>query len=391
MCPNEALVWHNLGTMYHDRQDDDQAEECFRKALRCAPGFPDAQTGLSLIALNKGRFGECIEHANKAVLNNPDMTDAKVNRGMAYLALKRWREGWRDYNANLGTDKNRREIIYGDEPRWDGTKGLDVVVYGEQGLGDEISFASCLPDLIRDSKSVTIECDVRLEKLFQRSFPTATVHGTRYKKVVPEWRSKRKFDARVALGQLPYFYRNSDKDFTGEPYLIPNPQMALQWRSLLDSLGNKPKIGITWTGGLPHTGQRRRSVKLHTYELLFKHFDADWISLQYKDSDLGDVQERYGVRIHDWEWGTRVPDYDATVALVSQLDLVISVCTAVVDVCAGLGKECWTLVPAVPYWRHLNEGEWYPWGKSVRLFRQRGREWPIGIFLGMLRDKKWTL
>ncbi len=385
--PAEPVVWHNMGILFHDKQDEVKAEECFRRAIRCKPSFADSLSGLSMIELNKGHWGECIEYSNRALAENPDLVEPRVNRSMAYLALKRWREGWRDYSANLGKDRNRKEIIYGSEPRWDGTKGLDVVVYGEQGLGDELAFASCLPDLIRDSKSVTIEADGRLEKLFQRSFPTTKVYGTRYKAVTPEWRAQRKFDARVAMGELPGFYRTKDEDFKGDPYLVPNPQMALQWRALLDSLGPKPKIGLTWTGGLPHTGQKRRSVNLDTYGLLFQSFDADWVSLQYKEPDVKDAEEKYGVKIHDWDWGTRVQDYDQTVALVSQLDLVISVSTAVVDVCAGLGKECWALVPYVPYWRYLSEGSWYPWGRSVTTYRQKSKEWPVGVLLGKLRDR----
>jgi len=385
--PHKPSVWHNIGTLFHAKHDDDKAEEYFRKALKCKSNFPESLEGLSMCYLNKGEFGQCIHYANRALAEKPDAVDARTNRGMAYLALKRWREGWADYNANLGKDKNRKEIVYGSEKRWDGAKGQDVVVYGEQGLGDEISFASCLPDLIRDSRSVTIECDGRLENLFKRSFPMCEVYGTRYKPSVPDWRTRKKFDARVAMGELPSFYRNKDSDFPGTPYLTPNPQMALQWRALLESLGNKPKIGITWTGGLPHTGQRKRSVKIETYRLLFDSFDADWISLQYKEPELGDIQERCGIKVHDFDWGTRVHDYDQTVALVSELDLVISVCTAVVDVCAAVGTECWTLVPSHPYWRHMSEGGSFPWGKSVSLYRQKGREWPIGILLGKLREK----
>jgi len=385
--PAEPVVWHNMGILFHERQDEEKAEECFRKALRCKPTFADSMSGLSMIALNKGRWGECIEYSNRALAESPDLVEPRINRGMAYLALKRWREGWRDYQANIGKDKNRKEIIYGSEKRWDGTKGLDVVVYGEQGIGDEISFASCLPDLIRDSKSVTIDCDVRLQKLFQRSFPSTVVHGTRYKQIPQEWRAERKFDARVAMGELPGFYRNKDSDFHGQPYLTPNPEMAMQWRTLLDSLGTKPKIGISWTGGLPHTGQRRRSVTLDTYGPLFKSFDADWISLQYKEPEVAWAESKYGVKIHDWEWGTRYPDYDQTVALISQLDLVISVCTTVVHAAAGLGKECWCLVPAYPMWRYLDSGEWFPWGRSVSLYRQKAKEWPVHLLLGKLKDK----
>ena len=385
--PNEAGIWHNIGTLFHEWNDNDKAEEFFRKALKCKANYADSLEGMSMTSLNRGDNGACIDFANRALAESPDSHVAKVNRGMAYLSLKRWIEGWRDYNANIGKDKNRREIIYGDEVRWDGSKGKDVVCYGEQGIGDELSFASCLPDLIRDSKSVTIECDARLKKLYQRSFPTCEVHGTRYEKRNVDWRGKKKFDARVAIGELPSFYRLKDSDFKGDQYLVPNPQMAMQWKTLLQSLGDKPKIGITWSGGLPHTGQKRRSVSLDTYGPLFKSFDAHWISLQYKEVEVEKAEEKYGIKIHDWEWGNRVADYDQTVALISELDLVISVCTTVVHAAGGLGKECWCLVPSVPMWRYLHEGEWFPWSKSVSLHRQKGREWPTGILLGKLRDK----
>jgi tetratricopeptide (TPR) repeat protein len=388
--PGEAAIWHNIGKLYHEKQNDDKADEYFRKALKCKPDFYNSLEGLGMTHLNRAEFGQAIEYCNRALAENPEATEARINRGMSYLALKRWREGWRDYNANVGVDPNRKEIKYGSEPRWDGTKGIDVVVYGEQGIGDEISFASMIPDLIKDAKSVTIECDGRLEKLFERSFHVP-VYGTRYheekKGIIPAWRSEKKFDARVAMGQLAEFYRQKDSDFTGEPYLTPNPQMAMQWRTLLDSLGDKPKIGLSWTGGLAHTGQKKRSVTLDTYAPLLKSFDAEWVSLQYKEPEVASAEAKYGVKIHDWDWGTRVYDYDQTVALISQLDLVISVCTTVVHAAGGLGKECWCLVPAHPMWRYLQSGSQFPWARSVELFRQKGREWPIGLLLGKLRDK----
>lgn len=385
LFPGEAAMWHNIGKCYHDVQDDKRAEEFFRKALKVKPNFASSLEGLSMVNIEKAEWGLAIEYANRA-LAEEDLLEARVNRGMAYLALGRWVEGWRDYNANIGVNSNREEIKYGQEPRWDGTKGLDVVVYGEQGIGDEISFSSCIPDLIRDAKSVTIETDVRLERLFKRSFPQCEVYGTRYKKTSPAWRAAKKYDARVAIGRLCEIYRTKDEDFPDGKYLVPNPVMALQWRALLDSLGTKPKIGLAWHGGLPHTGRKRRSVTLDTLAPLFK-YDADWVSLQYVGTeDIKPAEEKYGVKIHEWEWGNKVPDFDQTVALVSELDLVISVCTSVVHAAGALGKECWVMVPQVPMWRYMSKGD-FPWAKSIKLFRQKGAEWPVHLMLGQLRDK----
>lgn len=385
--PGEAAIWHNIGKCFHERQDNDRADEFFRKALKVKPDYSPSLEGMAMTSINRGHWAQAIDYANRSLASSPDSTESKTNRGMAYLALGRWIEGWRDYNANLGKEKNRAEFVYGDEKRWEGEKGLDVVCYGEQGIGDEISFASCLPDLIRDSKSVTIECDGRLEPLFRRSFPTTKVFGSRYKQENAIWKKDAKFDARVSIGSLPGFYRKKNEDFPRTPYLIPNPEMAIQWRELLKSFGDKPKIGLAWTGGIVKTGIKKRSVTIDTFAPLFKGFDATWVSLQYKDNDLGDIEDKYGVKIHDWHWGNRIYDYDQTVALISELDLVISVCTAVVDAAGGLGKECWCLVPQVPLWRHMATGDWYPWSSSVKLHRQVGKEWPVHLMLGELKDK----
>ena len=376
--PGEPAVVHNIGKLYHDLNNDELADEYFRKAVKMNPSFYNALEGLGMTHLNRSEFEKAIHYCNRALAEEPDAVEARVNRGMSYLALRRWREGWPDYNANVGHDKNRVLIKYGDEPRWDGAKGKKVVVFGEQGLGDEISFASCLPDIIKDC-DVTVECDGRLEKLFSRSFGVKT-YGTRYKDKAA-WRQEEKFDAHISLGELAEFYRNTDESFPGTAYLKPNPVMALQWKALLDSLGPKPKIGISWTGGLIHTGLRKRSVTLDTFAPLFREIDADWISLQYKEPDVSEAEKKYGVKIHDWEWGNRVYDYDQTAALVSQLDCVVSVTTAVIDLAAGLGVPCYCLVPSQPLWRHGISGSEFLWGKSVKLWRQKGKEWPIYTIL----------
>lgn len=385
--PGEPAVVHNIGKLYHDLNNDEKADEYFRRAVKMSPSFYNALEGLGMTHLNRGEFEKAIHYCNRALAEEPESVEARINRGMSYLALRRWREGWTDYNANVGHDRNRVLIKYGDEPRWDGSKGKNVVVFGEQGIGDEISFASCLPDLIRDC-NVTIECDGRVEKLFRRSFGVETF-GTRYKKE-SDWRQERKFDAHIGLGELPEFYRNKDADFPGTPYLKPNPEIALQWRALLQSLGPRPKVGISWSGGLLHTGQRKRSVTLDTLSPLFRELDVDWVSLQYKEPDVSAAETKYGVKIHDWEWGTRVYDYDHTVALISELDVVISVCTTVIHAAGGLGKETYCLVPVGPLWRYMDSGETYPWAKSVKLMRQKGKEWPVINLLGELRDRGWA-
>jgi hypothetical protein len=155
------------------------------------------------------------------------------------------------------------------------------VVYGEQGLGDEIMYASCLPDVMQDC-NVIVECDPRLEGLFRRSFPQASVYGTRRKQAVA-WPSKHTFDANCAIGRLPMFYRPSPTSCPGTAYLIADTERRVQWRALFDSLGPKPKVGLCWTGGRRNTYAKERAVGLESLRPLIESIEADWISLQYKD------------------------------------------------------------------------------------------------------------
>lgn len=386
--PGEPVIWHNLGKTYHECQRDEDAERCFRRAIKLKPDYAPSLEGLALVNLNRAEYGMAIEYANRAIRADPKTAEAYINRGMANLALRNWKEGWADYNLNVGTDGNRKELVYGSETRWKGEKGKVVACYGEQGIGDEISFGSCLPDLIRDSKKVVIECDGRLKHLFRRSFPTCDVYGSRYEKGRKPWYDKYQFDHRAAVGELPEHYRASEEAFPAGAYLIPNPEIALQWRALFASLGPEPKVGIAWSGGKKQTGSKKRSVTLETLLPILKN-KAHFVSLQYQDpsEDIEAFEAKHGIKIHHWPHGVQTYDYDVTAALISELDLVISVTTTAIHCAGALGKETWCLVPEKPMWRYMTKGEDFPWAKSVTLYRQKGREWPIHTLAAKLRER----
>lgn len=386
LAPHVAASWGNMGKCYLDTRQQKEAEACFRRQLKLDPKSVMALNNLGLINQQNAEYGLAMDYFRRVLNLDPEQLDAQINVGFSNLGLYKWEEGWKGYNKNIGYIADRKELLYRGEPRWDGSKGKKVLVYGEQGIGDEISFASCIPDLIRDSEKVVIDCDKRLIDVFGRSFD-AKVYGDRYKEEKQGWHDTEEFDYRVPVGQLPQFYRNKDEDFPGTPYLIPNKEKAIQWRALLDSLGDKPKIGIAWTGGRPHTYRSRRSLSLDSILPLLK-FDADWISLQYKDpEEIEPFCEKNGVKIHHWPWGVECYDYDQTISLISELDLVISVTTTVVHAAGAIGKECWCLVPEKAMWRYGTKGSKFHWADSVTLFRQKGKDWPVYELLGKLREK----
>jgi hypothetical protein len=358
--------------------DLDMAMVLCKKALAIDPKDKHALGNMSLIHLLKCEPKKALAYGELAL--EQDMEHEAVFHHMTYakLMLGQWKEGWEGHQHILGKVKTRSERFYENKgvmlPRWDGTPGQRVLVYGEQGIGDEVSFASCIPDLESVSKLVVLDCDARLEKLFKQSFPNVKVHGTRFKDPTV-WIDDYELDARVAIGDLPMFFRNSDGEFPGKPYLKAEPL----------EIGRKPVIGIAWTGGIPNTGSAKRSLSLETLEPIFRSCDATWVSLEYKDrnDEVQAFHEKTGIYIHQPE-EARAKDYADTARLVAGCDLVVSVTTAVVHLAGALGKECWCLVPSKPRWWYGLSGDTTPWYKSVQFFRQE-RDWPISKVSDLLK------
>jgi len=369
LVPKREQVWNNLGMCCMKMGRIDEARKHLNKALQLEPKNYAAMNNLALIEVNECNPSKALELAYKSLNINPDQWDVRETQGYANLMLGNWEAGWDGYEAMVGNTKQRTAEPRKPVPYWDGSPIKRLLVRGEQGIGDEIAFASILSDAVPE---VILECDRRLEGLFKRSFPNIEIHGTRFDKSV-NWDAD--YDAWCLIGSLGWHYRIKDSDFPGKPYLKADPQRKLQWKALLDSLGTKKKIGIAWTGGLKDTHSERRSVGLEQLLPILQQ-DATFISLQYKNPapEITEFSQKHGIEIHHWPRATEAPDYDETAALVDELDLVISVTTAAVDLCGALGKECWVLVPNKPHWRYQMTGDKKIWYDSIRLFRQ-GKDW----------------
>jgi hypothetical protein len=376
--------WNGMGLCHAETWDLDAAQSLFKRALSLDPTDKHALGNMSLIHLLKCEPEKCLKFGEMALKQDLDFPEVFHHMTYAKLMLGQWKEGWEGHKHILGQVKTRAERFYENHgkmlPRWDGTPGQTVVVYGEQGIGDEISFASCIPDLVKVSKKVVLDCDHRLENLFRESFPEVDVHGTRFKNPM-DWIDNYHLDARVAIGDLPGFFRNSDEEFPGTPYLKVEAGDFGGLRS--------PAIGIAWNGGLPNTGSVKRSLSLESLLPILKSVPATWVCLEHKDrsGELKALSREHGIEIIDAE-AARSKNYSNTAWLVNRLDLVISVTTAVVHLSGALGKECWVLVPSKPRWWYGTKGDRSPWYKSVQFFRQekdKGWDGPISQIVKILK------
>jgi hypothetical protein len=358
--PSAAPVWTNLGLAAHELKRNEEAIKCYMHSASLNNEYVKAYVNAAAVFIEESRWEEAEKCCNLAFEIDPENSLAKKNMAHVYLAKHDWLNGWKCWDLTLGS-KYRKEWQYGDEPRWDGSKDKTVVIYGEQGLGDEINYASVIPDAIKDCKKVIIDCDPRLEKLYRRSFPDAEVYGTR-RDEQPKWLETAKIDARCAVSTLPMFYRNTENSFPGTPYLKADPELVAMFKGMW---AGKKAIGICTHGGSKMTGEAWRTLQSTDFVPLFqKRPDAVFVSLDYKGS-------LNNPKIKEFPWATQIHDYDLTAALIASLDCVVGINTTAMHCANALGIKTRILISDWHQWRY--EGN-YVWSKTANLIRQDRQE-----------------
>jgi tetratricopeptide (TPR) repeat protein len=373
LTPDKVNPWLLFGASLHDLHQYDAAMECFQRAKQLAPEEPACFANMAATHVQLGEFADALNYATEALKRDPKHKTGLACRGMALLGLGRW-DGFKDYKHIYGGQViirvYNRKIVDGkevDEPEWDGTSGKTVVVQGDQGLGDEIMYSSVLPDMAKDCKKVILECHPKLENVFKRSFPQIDIYGTKKQKTDVKWIDNYEIDASYHISGLGRFYRSRDKDFPRKPYLVTSEELRAKWREKLKDLP-KPWVGLTWQGGLIGTMREYRSVEPQDWWPVMEQ-GGSFIDLSYHDSK----KEIEGLPIHKFEINQQ--DYDDTLALLAELDAVITVTTTAVHACGAIGKKAFVLVNNMPQWRYGTRREDMQWyHRGIRLFRRKKDE-----------------
>lgn len=361
-----------MGIAHSRLLDPGRALASYDAAVRIRPDAAEAHRNRGKALQDLGNLQEAITSFDRALELQPDYPVAGLDRAVARLLIGDFERGWEDYEARRASeDFPRRDAAF---PEWDGDslQGRSVLVYCEQGLGDEIMFASCLPELIKTARDCTIECEPRLAGLFRRSFPGATVYPAAPDRAPPDDVAERDIDFELPAGSLPRIFRAKRDDFPRHAgYLKPDRARVDYWRKRLAESGARLKVGISWTGGVEKTRRPLRSIALDRLLPILSVPNVSFVSLQYTPeaaSDAAALRAAHGIRVEHWQ--EAIDDYAETAALVGALDLVISVCTAVVHLSGALGQRVWVMTPHSPEWRYGISGDAMPWYPSVKLIRQ---------------------
>ena len=371
-----------LGATEAVLQTPEVASKTLQEALKMMPETEPKAHHAMIYRLMANAYvqGYKFDQAEKWAKKSLDIEDhAQAHTAYAFSKLhqRQWREGWYHYQFQLGHADFREKHDYG-LPEWNGEEDANVLVYAEQGLGDQLSFMGACP-----ITPVQINCNKKLETLFKRTFPSSQVFGMQF---APQFTPEIVSTHQTSMATMMQW---ADMKPRGA-YLKTLHPKELMWNGLLSSLGDKPKIGIAWTGGMVGSdGWRTRKLELNQLKPLLE-LPVTWVSLQYKDyaDDIREFYKNTGIQIHDFNWGTMSSDYDDTAALVNCLDAVVCVPTTIYHLAGALGKPAFVLVHDQPHWHEGLEGD-CPWWESVEFYRrpQLGTDGAINAVKNRIQGK----
>lgn len=354
--PMSAALWNNRGNTLLEMGRFDEALPSYARAVELEPGMHDARVAMASCYQALGRYEHALKICEAVIAEVPEHAEAHWNRALLLLLSGNYPEGWREYEwrwKKREFTSPRREF---SQPQWRGepASGKVLLVHAEQGFGDTIQFCRYIPLLSAMGIQIIFECHPQLVPLMR------TLKGC--PAVVPMGQSLPGFDLHVPLLSLPGILSTTITTIPADmPYLYACKDLSVVWSGL--TRGNRElKVGICWSGKrYPDPG---RSCPADALAPLVAIEGISWHSLQ---------KERHEDLPFPMSDSTDIIDSFAdTAALIAQLDLVISIDTAVAHLAGAMGKPVWVMLPYAPDWRWLLVRDDSPWYPSARLFRQNG-------------------
>ena len=387
LAPELAVAHSNRGVALKEIGRLDAALASFDAAIGLQPAYGEAHSNRANTLAFLGRYDEAGAGYAKAIVINPRDATARCNGGMIKLLTGRLAEGWADWEARWDTSQlapGRRGFA---QPQWTGDadiRGRRLLLVAEQGAGDTIMAVRYARRVAGRGATVILELPRALRSLL------GPVAGA--SEIVTQGDALPDFDLYCPLLSLPRAFGTTLDTIPAEvPYLAaPTSRVAL-WRDRLARLPGL-RVGLVWAGNPQHVNDMRRSIGLRELAPLLGARGVSFVSLQ-KDLQAGDAQLLAALpRLT--HVGGDLATYDDTAAVISLIDLVISVDTSVAHLAGALGKPLWILLPSNPDWRWLLDRDDSPWYPTARLFRQSVRDdWSgvvarVGTELGRLADER---
>jgi tetratricopeptide (TPR) repeat protein len=369
----EAL--HNLGNALQSQDKLDEARCCYEQTLNIAPLYAKAHFSLATVFHAIGKLDEERNGYRTALALDPNFSGAAFAEALAQLFQGEFTSGWPGYEWRWRMKEHTPPMRTYSQPLWTGEKLQDgrLLIWGEQGVGDEIMFAGLIPELLRTGNCCVLDCAARLQPLFERSFPDVEVVSSRAAGCDPVHDPKMQIEAHLPIGSLAGFFRSDESAFaaTQSPYLVADSAEREHFRAKYAD--GRRLLGIAWYTNNKKSG-RSRSIDLAQLAPLVAQPDIRWISLQYGDhEELQKQATAAGITLLIDREVDQFSNIDRFAAQVAAMDLVITIDNSTAHLAGALGIPTWVLLPFVSDWRWMGEREDSPWYPTLRLFRQPRR------------------
>ena len=378
LVPDSAEFRDNLGVLFNRQGRFEEAVSVSEKAITMRPSCVEAHNNLGTALMELGRFSEANTAFEKAIAIDPECAEAHHNRSLVLLLKAQFEQGWDEYEwrwRHAGFSTPMRGFR---QQWWNGSvEGVaKLLVWGEQGIGDEVQFSGLIRHILSQGIEVVVECDKRLVPLLQRSFPGVIV----VKRSDPpaSLLKEASITHQVPMASIPRVLGLSPNSMGfQDPFMVPDEKQRERFRSEYKADGDAVLVGISFRSGNSQEGQKR-SIGLEDWGSILKVKGARFVNLQYGECSrqLQAAYERFGVEILKDERIDPLRDLESFAAQVAAMDVVISVDNSTVHFAGALGVEVWTMLPTTPDWRWGLEGDRTRWYRTMRLFRQAERgEW----------------
>jgi len=365
--PNSAEAHANLGIAYKEVADWRLAERHIKSALALEPNFAMALYNLGNVYYEQGMLEKALESYEESLAIEPDSAVVRRSLGDAQLLSGDFSSGWANYAWRLKMDTALSAANQPDCPEWEGQAlaGKRLFLLAEQGVGDQILYASMIPDLVRQGADVVLACERRLVPLFARSFPAIQAIG------VEQSGSVSGFDFRSNLGNLGKWLRTTEAAFPSVGgYLTADPGQRKRLRDAYLERGNAVLVGIAWHSSSPAYG--RKSMKLDELRPVVQMPGVTFVDFQYGDTtaERSAFSAETGLELlHDKEVD-QLKDMDLFAAQVAAMDFVVTISNTTAHMAGALGVPTLLMLDPVPIWYWMADRSDSPWYPSLRLFRQ---------------------
>ena len=372
--PKSSSILNNYGNCLNAKFQYREAIILFKKALRLSPHSVEVLQNMGFAYHNLGDFDTALKCYNKSLAVEPKNLYAIWQRAFTYLLNGEFSKGWKDYE--IGLTLGERPPKSSGRPTWNPKhhKNENVLITLEQGIGDQVMFCSCLPQVLKEAKKVSLECEQRLAPIFKRSFPQIHIIPLKDEKQITGIEQLPDTNYQLPMGSLPGIYRNQLTEFAQQnAYLKADDSATELWKRRFDTLGKGMKIGLSWFGGGERADQLKRRIALTQCLPFLSLPNCHFINLQYGDTkqEIATLKKEHNITLHEWDDSKPYENLDFFAAKIAALDLVISIGNSNVHLAGALGKTTWCLIPCVPSWRWLLNGSRSVWYPSVQVYRQQ--------------------